>query len=100
MQGVPPIVPDSPQPLAPSGLVLHGAEFVERDRDRRNVVGARQAIVLIARGQQLPFVVVGHAFVQRLADALRDAAVNLPGHQHRIDGDADVVDRGVAHDAG
>src|ERR1700675_3405187 len=25
MQGVPPIVPDSPQPFAPSGLVLHGA---------------------------------------------------------------------------
>src|SRR5262245_43016246 len=26
MQGGPPIAPDSPQPLAPSGLVRHGAE--------------------------------------------------------------------------
>src|SRR5580704_18294376 len=26
MQGGPPIAPDSPQPLAPSGLVLQGAE--------------------------------------------------------------------------
>src|SRR5262249_13509469 len=26
MQGGPPMAPDSPQPLAPSGLVLHGAE--------------------------------------------------------------------------
>src|SRR5512138_2391920 len=25
-QGGPPIAPDSPQPLAPSGLVLHGAD--------------------------------------------------------------------------
>src|SRR6202049_1900863 len=48
----------------------------------------------------MPFGIVGYALIQRLADALRDAAVNLPRHQHRIDGDADVVDRGVAHHAG
>src|ERR1700736_2108257 len=71
--------------------------LIERDLDRRNIVGARQAVILIARGQQLAFGVVGYALVQRLADALRDAAVNLPRHQHWVDGDADVVDRGVAH---
>ena len=27
MQGGPPIAPDSPQPLAPKGLVRHGAEI-------------------------------------------------------------------------
>src|SRR5713101_3986894 len=72
--------------------------FIERDLDRWNIVGARQAVILIARGQQLSLGVVGHALVQRLSNALRDAAVNLPRHQHRIDGDADVVDRGVAND--
>src|SRR5216683_2771773 len=71
--------------------------FIERDLDRWNIVGARQAVILIARGQQLSLGVVGHALVQRLSNALRDAAVDLPRHQHRIDGDADVVDRGVAH---
>ena len=35
---------------------------------------------------------------QRLADALDDAAVGLAVQDQRIDGAADVVDRGVAHD--
>jgi hypothetical protein len=47
---------------------------------------------------ELTFRVIADAFVQRLPDSLRDAAVNLPRHQHRIGGNADVVDRGVAHD--
>src|SRR5260221_7319516 len=75
-----------------------GCGVVDRHLDRRNVVGARHAVILIARGQQLSFGVVGHALIQRLSDALRDAAVHLPRHQHRIDGNADVVDRGVAND--
>src|SRR5579863_586060 len=76
-----------------------GCGIIERDRDRRNFVGPRQAVILKARGEQLAFGVIGHALIQRLADALRDAAVNLARHQHRIDGDTDIVDRGVAHDA-
>ena len=35
---------------------------------------------------------------QRLADALRDAAMDLAVDDQRIDGAADVVDRAVAHD--
>ena len=71
--------------------------IIQRHVDRRNVVGARHAVILVARGQQLAFLAVGDALIQRLPDALRDAAMHLAGHQHRIDGDADVVDRGVAH---
>src|SRR5882757_5688626 len=71
--------------------------IVEGDSDRRDVVGARHAVILVARGQQLAFLAVGDAFIERLADALRDAAMDLAGHQHRIDGNADVIDRGIAH---
>ena len=35
---------------------------------------------------------------QRLPDPLRDAAVGLAVDDHRVDGAADVVDGGVAHD--
>ena len=35
---------------------------------------------------------------QRLADALGDAAMGLAMQDQRIDGAADIVDRGVAHD--
>src|ERR1700733_13520790 len=72
---------------------------VERDFNWRHVVGARNAVVLVARGDQLALAAVGHAFIERLADALRDAAMHLPGHQHRVDGDTDIVHRGVAHHA-
>src|SRR6185437_9448278 len=40
-----------------------------------------------------------HAFIERLTDALGDTPMDLSGHQHRVDGDADVVDRGVAYHA-
>src|SRR5262249_43542326 len=43
--------------------------------------------------------IVRDALIQRLADALRHAAMDLAGDQHRVHGDADIVDRGVAHDA-
>src|ERR1700723_4143720 len=79
------------------GAARRGA--VQRHLDRRHVVGARNAVVLIARGNQLTFAAVGHAFIERLADTLRDAAMHLPRHQHRVDGDTDVVHRGVAHHA-
>src|SRR3989440_11733415 len=71
--------------------------YIARDLDRRQVVGARDAVILVARRQHLPCAVVGHALVQRLADPLRNAAVNLPRDQHWIHGNADVVDGGVAH---
>ena len=38
---------------------------------------------------ELTFRVIADAFVQRLPDSLRDGAVNLPRHQHRIGGNAE-----------
>src|SRR3954451_8217723 len=85
-QGGPPMAPDSPQPLAPSGLVRQGGGsasvtmrggkaagrgLVQRDHDRRNVVGARDAVVLVARGEELAVGIVRYTLIQRLADALR-----------------------------
>src|SRR5579872_2376770 len=72
---------------------------VQRHFDRRNVVGARDAVILIARGDELAFAAIGDAFVERLAYALRDAAMYLPRHKHRIDGDADVIDRRITDHA-
>ena len=39
-----------------------------------------------------------HMFHQRLADALGDAAMDLAMDDQRIDGAADIVDRGVVHE--
>ena len=47
-----------------------------------------------------PLLVVDRAFQQRLADALRDAAMHLALDDHRIDDGAEVVDRGPADDLG
>ena len=66
----------------------------------RQVAGARHAVVHVAGGDQLAFLVVDRAFQQRLADALGDAAVHLALDDHRIDERAEVVDRGPAVDAG
>ena len=55
------IAPASPQPLMPSGL--DGHERLDRvDLERGQVVGARHAIVHVARSQQLPVAVVMRAF--------------------------------------
>src|SRR4051794_11033256 len=77
-----------------------GRGLVQRDHDRRNVVGARDAVVLVARGEELAVGIVRYTLIQRLADALRDATMDLAGDQHRVHGDTDIVDGGVAHDAG
>ena len=42
--------------------------------------------------------VVDDMLPQRLADALRDAAVDLAVHDQRVDRAAEIVDRAVAHD--
>ena len=43
-------------------------------------------------------VVVAHPFVERVADAVRDAAVDLALDHHRIDQHAGVLHRDVAQD--
>src|SRR5947209_8688627 len=96
-QGGPPIAAGFAAALGAQRIGAAGRGLIERDLDRRNVVGAWHAVILVARRQQLSFAVVGHALIQRLSNALGNTAVNLPSHQHRIHGNADVIDRGVAH---
>ncbi len=93
-----PMVPDSPMPLTPSGLVLHGTSSSVA-LDVRHRVGARHAVVHEAAGQQLPgLAVVDLVLDQRLADALHHAAVDLAAHDHRIEHAAEIVDHEVAVD--
>ena len=96
------IAPASPQPLI-AERIGRTRRLDRVDRERRQVVGARHAIVHVARRQELPVAVVVRGLHQRLADALRDAAMHLALDDHRIDELAEVVDRGPAvdrHDAG
>ena len=48
-------------------------------------------------GQQLAALVVDRVLQQRLADALRHAALHLALDDHRVDHPADIVDRGEVH---
>ena len=93
--GVEPIVAASPMPLAPSGLI--GVVVVVWCVSKvGKAVRLRQRVVVERAGQQLAVVVVVQLFPERLADALRQPAVDLAGDQHRADDVAAVVDRDVA----
>ena len=93
------IAPASPQPLMPSGLDGHLVTVVS-DRQRRQMIGARHAIVHERAGHELAVLVVDRALAQRLADALGDAAVDLALDDHRVDHHAEIIDRGPGHDLG
>ena len=68
------------------------------DHHRRNVFGARQRVIHERSGDRLAALVVADFLHQRLADALRDAAMQLAFDDHRVDDGAEVADAGVAHD--
>ncbi len=64
---------------------------------RRQIVGAWQAIVQQAAGDELSRTwLIMAPLKQRLADALRAPAMDLPVHDHRIKDDANVIDGGKA----
>ena len=86
-----PAQPASPQPLVPSGLDL-GRRGMVADGHRRNVFRARQRIIHERAGDRLAALVVADFFHQRLADALRHAAMQLARDDHRIDDGAEIVD--------
>src|SRR3984885_15225 len=69
--------------------------FADVGGERRQDIGARHGAIHERSGQQLALGVIGAKLPQRLADALCNPAVGLAVHHHRIDGAADVVDRGV-----
>ena len=56
------------------------------------------AVVHQLAGDQLAVLVVDGLLVERLAQALHDAAVHLAIHEHRVDDVADIVHRHVAFD--
>src|SRR5207253_1747340 len=66
------------------------------DLGRRHVVGLRQRVVHQRRREELAVVAVDDAFEQRLADPLRDGAVDLALDDQRVDDGAAVLDEGVA----
>src|SRR5712691_1916015 len=66
--------------------------FIESTAQRGQLVGARHAVVHEGSGKQLPAVlIVDRLLVQGLADALRNAALDLSFDDHVIDDPADVV---------
>jgi len=59
----------------------------------------RDRVVGQVTAQQLPALrIINGAFEHRLADALGDAAMNLPGQQQRVDDDAEIVDDDITLD--
>ena len=92
--GVEPIVPDSPMPFAPSGLSGVGVSVFAR-LEARQLGRARHRVVHEVRGERVAVVVVDDLLVQRLRDALRDAAVLLAGDEQRVEDPPAVVDRDV-----
>src|SRR5436309_14454058 len=77
--------------------VCRAGDGAEIDADRRQHVGARDAVIQEGAGQQLAAVaVVDDVLDQRLAGALGDAALDLALRQKRVDDSADIVDDRVA----
>ncbi len=73
-----PVAPASPAPLIAEriGCRRHFRQFRQQVRE---ILGARHRVVLEAAGDELTVGIEHDQFHQRLTDALRDAAVDLPG---------------------
>ena len=94
-----PIAPASPQPLTPSGLWVQSVPCVATVKFGR-IVGARHAVVHERAGEKLAALAVVAAFLEeRLADPLRQPAMDLALDDHRIDDAAEIVDGGEIDDA-
>ena len=92
------LAPPSPAPFNPSGLSGLGASSRDQHIDRRHFARGRHQIIGESHRQRLAALVVEELFEQRAADALREAADDLPLDQHRIDGPADIVGDEIALD--
>src|SRR5260221_159214 len=74
--------------------------FARVELERGHVARPWDAVIAERAGQQLTALVVLAAFGERLADALRQAAVHLALDDHRIDDLAEVVHRDKRGDLG
>ena len=89
------IVPVSPTPLTPSGFVGLGVVDESSSNDGSSTADGTRYVTRLAVCR-LPVLVVAAFLVEGGGDTLRDAAVDLPFDDQRIDHRADVVDRDVA----
>ena len=92
------MVPTSPTPFTPSGLSGEGVSLIER-RQHRQLGRGRQQVVREGGGERLAAVVVAHPFEQRVADPVRDAAMDLAVDDHRIDQVSGILQRVILDDA-
>src|SRR5262249_27590093 len=67
---------------------------------RWNIMGVRHAVVHQRSRHQLTVLIVDRAFQKGLPNSLRDAAVHLAFHDHRIDYGAEVIDCGPVDNFG
>ena len=96
--GTAPTVPASPAPLTPSRLVGEGTRW-SYSSTRVWSSGARHRVVHEGAGEQLAARGRTPLLAERLADALRDAAVQLALEQRVVHDAAAVVDADVAQHA-
>ena len=70
------------------------------DANGGNFRSARHHVVCKRGRERLPLLVVGNLFIERRADALRDAALHLPVDDHRVDHGAAVLGHHVVEQLG
>src|SRR5436190_2180137 len=77
-----------------SERVVGAQRHMRRQREIRQIVGARHRVIVVRAGQQLTgFLVVDAAFEDGLANPLRQPAMHLAGDDHRVDDAAEIVRR-------
>src|SRR5215470_6254588 len=85
--------------LGAQGIHL-GRYLVRIHVEERHVVGARHGVVHERAGEELAGAGIVHEMLEEgLAEALHDAAVDLPLDEERVDHPSHVVDHRVAHHA-
>ena len=90
-------MPASPTPFTPSGFTGDGVS-VWLLSIHGIMVRLRNRVVHQLAGDELAVVVIDGLLPERLAEALRDAAVHLPVDDQRVDDVAAIVHRDVALD--
>ena len=93
------MLPTSPAPFMPFGLVVQGMSSTKFMSMNRYIIGARHAVVHIGAGKELPaFGVVNAALMHRLADPLDDPAGDLPACEKWIDDGSNIVEGDELYD--
>ena len=89
------MMPPSPAPFAPNGLMGDGSSSIRNTRIFGHVGGGRHQVVGQRGAQWLAMIVIGKAFEKRAAETLNDSAKHLPSQCRRIDDPADILHRNI-----